>query len=410
MKALKLLPISAAVLATLGSGIAIANDSDEGFYFSGYARYGAHYAAGDEAYVAPVGALNGASAGRLGNESNGGEFQFGNKMTSDNGTNWDVAVMLEHWGDTVGLKKFYAKANNVFESQPGMTVWAGRDFHQRPQTGLNDYFWMTHDGQGGGFTDLQIGGIAFDASVVGQVDGGGTGDNGNYAFTSKLHGIGLGDVGSLSFLFNYGFASDAANGRDIEEDGAVVGNTDDFDGMTSYQLAAVMDFNHTGGWNQVILRYTDGAQDSVFMRNDDISTTMVHWEGGHDFTDKFELGYVAAYQNLTNDEKVHNRYTDTDASRTNYNAIVRPMYSWNNIHSTWVEAGYSVVDYKDDGTNSAWKATLSQNISFGEAKSGDRPMLRFYATVGDATNEVTDLADKTELDTVSVGAMFEAWW
>ncbi|MFP1497097.1 carbohydrate porin [Escherichia coli] len=29
-------------------------------------------------------------------------------------------------------------------------MWAGRDFHQRPQQGINDYFWMTHDGQGAG--------------------------------------------------------------------------------------------------------------------------------------------------------------------------------------------------------------------------------------------------------------------
>ncbi len=51
-------------------------------------------------------------------------------------------------------------------------MWAGRDFHQRPQQGLNDYFWMSHDGQGGGFKNLNLGGAKFDFGFVGQVDNG----------------------------------------------------------------------------------------------------------------------------------------------------------------------------------------------------------------------------------------------
>jgi maltoporin len=42
-------------------------------------------------------------------------------------------------------------------------------------------------------------------------------------------------------------------------------------------------------------------------------------------------------------------------------------------------------------------------------------MLRFYATVGNADNEYTGFdsnGDKvaTDIDTLTVGAMFEAWW
>ncbi|STV21598.1 maltoporin [Klebsiella pneumoniae subsp. ozaenae] len=48
-----------------------------GLKFSGYARYGAHFQTGDQKYVGVDGSYNGASAiGRLGNESNGGEFQI----------------------------------------------------------------------------------------------------------------------------------------------------------------------------------------------------------------------------------------------------------------------------------------------------------------------------------------------
>jgi maltoporin len=409
MKALKLLPISAAVLATLSTGVAIADDSEEGFYFSGYARYGLHYTDSANSYVGAEGQTIGNGVGRLGNEANGGEFQLGNRLISDNGTEWDVAVMLEHYGDDVGLKKFYAKATNVFESQPNMMVWAGRDFHQRPQAGLNDYFLMSHDGQGAGFAGLEMGGVALDASVVAQVEGSGVADSGNYALTSKLHGIDAG-VGELSFIFNYGFASEQANGKEFEDaEGDPDGTTSDFDGMNSYQIAAVWDIARDSGYDQLFVRYADGADNSVFTRNDDITTTLVHWQGQYNFNSNFELGYLAAYHNLTNDEQVHGRYDVTDATRNNYSAIVRPMYNWNNIHSTWLEAGYSLVDYKDDGENSAWKVTLSQNISFGNALSGDRPMLRFYATVGDSNDEVTG-EGYTKEDTFAIGAMWEAWW
>jgi maltoporin len=64
------------------------------------------------------------------------------------------------------------------------------------------------------------------------------------------------------------------------------------------------------------------------------------------------------------------------------------MYSCNDKHSTWFEAGYTVVDFDHDSSNTAWKATLSQNICFDDAKNSDRTMIRFYTTDGDAENKV----------------------
>ena len=75
-----------------------------------------------------------------------------------------------------------------------------------------------------------------------------------------------------------------------------------------------------------------------------------------------------------------------------------------------------MVDYDDiDATNSSWKMTLSQNMAIGP-ETWSRPMLRFYATVGNADNEYTGFDSvtgekiATDVDTVTVGAMFEAWW
>ena len=169
----------------------------DGIVFSGYARYGAHYKSGDERYV-DIG-TTGRSVGRLGNEANGGEVQLAKLFEADNGAIWDIVFMADHWeadawADDGGLsmKKMYAGVTNVFESQPELYMWAGRDFHQRPQQGLNDYFWMTHDGQGAGFNNLDFGGAKLDMGFVGQVKGGLVNDNGRYAVTAKLHSIDAG--------------------------------------------------------------------------------------------------------------------------------------------------------------------------------------------------------------------------
>ncbi|MGR5236338.1 carbohydrate porin [Vibrio alfacsensis] len=367
-----------------------------GVVFSGYARYGAHFQGSDAQTVGTAGALNANATGRLGNEGNGGEFQLAKAFKSDGGAIWDLVLMLDHWSDAswaddggVNVKKMYAGATNLFESQPDLYVWAGRDFHQRPQTDLNDYFWMMHDGQGAGFYNLNLGGAKFDFGAVAQVEGDMVGDNGRYAITSKLHSIQLGESANLNVYANYGFTSDKLKDEDVSS-------------VNAYQVAGELSM----AGQRLIVRYSDNAKDSVFDLADGQTATLVSFDGSTTLTDKAGIQYLAAYQALE---------VDGDDSRANYNVIVRPTYQWNDIHSTWLEGGYSVVDYDDiDATNSSWKMTLSQNMAIGP-ETWSRPMLRFYATVGNADNEYTGFDDNgnkvaTDVDTLTVGAMFEAWW
>lgn len=380
----------------------------DGIVFSGYARYGFHFSDDVEKYVSADGQLIGNAAGRLGNEGNGGEFQLAKGFVSDNGTIWDVVVMLEHWGDEVGLKKFYAGATNVFESQPNAYIWAGRDFHNRPQTGLNDYFWIMNDSQGAGIKNLEFGNVKFNMAAVAQVvDGGGTGDSGNYAITSKLHGINLTDALDLSLYANYGFSSKNTE-KNREDDTTCKGvdrnGTCYVDDIDSYQLA--FELNHSVGMmsNKFVTRYGNNVNNNIFNKTEDLSTLLMQLEGQLVISNQTNIEYLVGYQSLE----------DKNASqddRANYSVIVRPTYAWNNIHSTWLEAGYSLVDFDNQsGQNDAWKVTLSQNISFG-MDSGARPMLRFYAMVGDSNTEVDLTRGETgKQDTFAVGAMWEAWW
>lgn len=94
---MKLLPVAFAVTAALSSPIILAEtelldniqlddqqplvispetDIPDGIVFSGYARYGFHFSDDTEKYVSADGQLIGNATGRLGNESNGGNFNL----------------------------------------------------------------------------------------------------------------------------------------------------------------------------------------------------------------------------------------------------------------------------------------------------------------------------------------------
>jgi len=381
-----------------------------GVKFSGYARYGAHFQSGDQKYVGVDGSYNGASAiGRLGNEGNGGEFQLSKAFKGDNGAIWDVNVMFDHWGDEVNLKKAYAGVTNLLASNPNAYFWAGRDFHQRPQQGINDYFWMNHDGQGAGVKNFDIGGVQFDVAAVGSVascspevledeanpsritctGGSNVGDKGNYALTSKIHGMKVGPL-DLEIYANYGFDSKA-----IESDAR----------LKAWQGGAVLSHTYDHGINKLIARYSDNADNSVFNKTDDLTAIYASFEGSYKFSRQTQIDYLLAYHDYDNS-------ANKADNRRNYGAIVRPMHWWNDVHSTWLELGYQRVDYDDGGDNHGWKATLSQNISIAMGPEF-RPMLRFYVTGGEVDNKRTARVNGTNdstLDSFNIGAMWEAWW
>ncbi|WP_042010589.1 carbohydrate porin [Aeromonas fluvialis] len=377
--------------ATLLSDIKV----PEGIVFSGYARYGAAFQGSNAERVNTHGQLNGNATGRLGNEQNGGEFQLAKLFKSETGAVWDLVFMVDHWSDNawaddggVNVKKIYAGAVNIFESQPDLYVWAGRDFHQRPQTDINDYFWMMHDGQGGGFRNLDLGGIKLDLAAVGAVNGDYVEDSGRYALTSKLHGLKIGEA-DLSFYANYGGSSEK-----LDDDEKIAGS--------AYQVASELMW----AGQKFIMRYSHNAKDSVYDLEDEQRAMLFSLDGSIPLSEKANLQYLTAYQTLD---------VAGNESRANYNVILRPTYQWNKVHSTWFETGYNVVDYDDiDATNTSWKATLSQNIAIG-GETWSRPMIRFYTTVGNADNEYRQRDNNGKIidshdDTVTFGAMFEAWW
>ena len=342
---------------------------------------------------------------------NGGEFQLTKAFKSEKGAIWDINVMFDHWSDEVNLKKAYVGVTNVLESNPNAYIWAGRDFHQRPQQGINDYFWMNHDGQGAGVKNFDIGGVQFDVATVAQVKScspevmadesnpsritctgnSDTGDDGHYALTTKTHNIKAGPI-DVEVYANYGFDSKAVDNDkqlDAWQGGLLLSHTNSDD----------------SGVNKVILRYSDNSDNSVFNKTDGLTAIYASFEGNYKFTQQAQVEYLLAFHDYDNSK-------DKTDNRKNYGAIVRPMYFWNDVHSTWLEAGYQRVDYDQGGDNHGWKLTLSQNIAIGMGPEF-RPMLRFYVTGGQVDNKRTakvNGTDDQQLDSLNFGGMFEAWF
>ncbi len=293
-----------------------------GVKFSGYARYGAHFQSGDQKYVAVDGSYNGASAIGPGTKVTAVEFQLSKAFKSDNGAIWDVNVMIYYWGDEVNLKKAYAGVTNVLASNPDAYIWAGRDFHQRPQQAITHYFWMTHDGQGAGVKNFDIGGIKFtllsqrlnpgnpevmedetNPSRITCTGGSGTGDKGNYAVTSKIHGMKLGPLDSELYA-NYGFDSKAVEGEDK---------------LKAWQGAFVVSHSNDSGVNKVIARYSDNSDNSVYNKTDDLTATYASFEGSHKFTQQAQIEYLLAFHDYDNS-------SIKSDNRKNYGVIVRPTH------------------------------------------------------------------------------------
>jgi len=374
MKMLNSLPLACA----LASGMAIPQFAlaDDAFEFHGYARYGIQYEEDTNTRIQAVGET-GDGAGRLGNEGDGGEFKFVKNFEGDNGTQFDLGIMIEHWdaenGD-MGLKQFYAGGTNLFASQPNAYFWAGRAFHNRIQQGINDYYFSWADGQGIGVKGLELSPSV--TTELGIVEQSSLSSSTNFAFTS-ITNFKISDSVNMDVVADYGFTNNDSD----DENATLIG--------TRINI----------GDHKVYLRYSDNTENDVlnsWNRREGQSSLLATVEGSFKLSENTGLEYNTTVQDIDSD-------IETD-ERLAYNIILRPTHQWNAIHSTWVEVGYSVVDFKDEQENNdAWKVTLSQNIAVG-GFAWSRPMLRFYVTAGEETNYgVTE-------NPVILGGMFEAWW
>ncbi|WP_067518712.1 carbohydrate porin [Endozoicomonas ascidiicola] len=417
-------------LATAIAGITSQVQADYDISFNGYGRMGAGYSSDDPVQGEKKNGINVIKApesqypapGRLGNEKYGFEVGVNNKFTSDNGQVLDVYFMLEDWSqnqDEQGFPQAFVRASNVFDSQPGASVWAGKRHLGRTYMWQNDYFYLLNDGTGAGIENLNMGGALLDSALV----AGGTGNNNRYGFINKIHGIQLSDSVDMAINLNYGFAAD--DDESTESKWVVTEATKElspdqylYEKETTttkpengHQLAFNIGQNWSMGRNELHVRSSRGFRHGMMWGNadKDLKSLMFGLRGNIDFSSKFGVHYNFLHE--TNKDMTDDGAAIADETLTQL--VVTPVYKHSDIHSTRLEVGIDSLKFDDlsttkGDTNKAWRVGLEHAIqlnSFGWPS----PTLKFFVNHGEVT-EAYELTKSDKRDATTIGAMMEASW
>lgn len=144
---------------------------------------------------------------RLGNECDYViEPVFDAKVAEYEGAGWHVRLMpglYRAWGQTeFGTDELVARFGQVYAYGDKIaplangTVWAGRRFYNRLQTGINDQFLENNDGDGAGIENMDFGFTK--ASVAFMMNGRGNANNNRFAVPVRLTDIKTVTNGALS--------------------------------------------------------------------------------------------------------------------------------------------------------------------------------------------------------------------
>ncbi|SFU77015.1 maltoporin [Xenorhabdus koppenhoeferi] len=395
--------------------------------FHGYARSGIGWASrgGEQKCTQTTGAQ---SKYRLGNECETyAELKLGQELWKDGDkrfyfdTNLAYSVAQEKdWESTnPAFREANVQATNIIEWLPGATMWAGKRFYQRHDVHMIDFYYWDISGPGTGLEniDLGFGKVSFAVTRNTEAEG----SNGwitskhkgipisNDVFDIRLANLPVNAGGTLELGIDYGRAN-ARKGYQFDKDASKNG----------VMLTAEHTQSMSGGFNKFVLQY---ATDAMISSNNGRAEGASANNNGHmlrvlnhgaiSLTNKWDLMYVAMYQDIDRDNNNGNTW---------YTVGVRPMYKWTPIMSTLMEVGYdNVKSQRTKANNDQYKITLAQQWQAGDS-IWSRPAIRVFATYAKwnekwgYTNGVAyrDTAaqqfSRGKSDEFTFGAQFEAWW
>ncbi|MGD8232845.1 maltoporin LamB [Vibrio sp. TRT 1302] len=436
--------IAAAVATTLSAG-AFAADVD----FHGYARGGVGLS-GEGSHVT----YEKNKVGRLGNEDDlYAEIGLNAELYNKDDVTFNLETLVAYgqagnnnWeGNSNALRVMNVQAKGLFESDKEAVLWAGQRYYQRKDIHITDFYFLdTSGGAGGGIENLSVGGGKLSVALMHddgsqKVDDGfesvltdaGSkafanckgdkacelaieGDANNYKTVAKTKdetvsgytldlryaGINLWENANLELAVAYDFASEAKN-QNVQADDGVL-------------LTAVIGQGLSNGFNQTVLQYGTasygkqmatygggGWYDRTGGNNDADGFRIINW-GVTGLGESWELGHVVMYAQASD---------TNDGDITAYNAVVRPVYKWDENMKTVFEAGYFADETKKSGTTkdaSGSKLTVAQAWSAGSSFWA-RPEIRVYGSYF-MDHEADSFAKGTDDSEFSVGIQMEAWW
>ncbi|MEE1675068.1 carbohydrate porin [Agarivorans aestuarii] len=378
--------------------------------FSGYGRY-ALEASNDEIRTlkSDNAVVNG--PGRLGNEGNWMEFMLSQGFENGD-AKFDINVMMNTGGQSVGLAQFYGGGKGIFASQPDAYVWAGKRFYGREQAGLTDYFMLSADGSGAGVDNLDVGLGQLDLGWTQAGNGAGSETKGSANMLQlNWHDIMVSEKGALKFRFNYAFLA----GDELEVNGSQV-KIDDIKNDTAMEAFMSYRQGFDMGWVQLAGRYqTDSAALTLSnsaghnfdnVRDVDAKSYGLFVDGAVNFGEMTAMEYNVSFIDASCTDGAQTCLYGTDEGfkdHQEYSAAIRPQHHWTEYMATALEMGLQ-TSKQDSVQSDAWKVTLSQNFQVGHFM-WSRPVVRFYAVTGEVTTD-----NKPKYDLTKVGAMVEAWW
>lgn len=437
-KQVKALPLAAAISAIVFSAGAAAAEVD----FSGYVRSGLGMSGsgGDQwAYQA----TGSGSKYRLGNETDtymelglgsnlwedgDKSFRFESRMAYKTFQNKDWAAMQGHDWNEMALREAYVKGDNLFESMPGASIWAGQRFYQRQDIHMIDFYYYDVSGPGAGLENIDVGLGKLNLAWTQNNDESdfqtGHGRFVGNMFDARLNDIAVNTDGFLQLGLTYGTASENKNSE------ALRGKE-----KSGYMLTAEhTQTNFFGGFNKFVVQYATDAMSTWQMgasgktepldKDVDQSLLRIIDHGAFDLPDSnFSMSYVAMMNKLSN---------DPDTGRTWYTVGVRPQYHWNQVMSTAVELGHDRVKFDKNAsgvdagkTYKMNKVTVAQQWSAGDSVWA-RPTIRVFGTYakwndkqalngfrdGDGNFDAVAYNEKfgSSKDGFTFGVQMEAWW
>ncbi|WP_158224658.1 carbohydrate porin [Agaribacterium haliotis] len=403
---------------------------EPGFEFHGYAKGGLGISndpiLNAEAYDWAANGMNifrlagnrysDSSGGRMGNEANWLELHFNQGFTHDHDMAWGLNANIVY-GDELALDELYTQADGVFTQHSNARFWAGKRYYARVETVLNDMQALSSDGLGFGMDDLDVGAGLFSIGVTRNLYNETNLESGDMvAVSSSLRKIVLPKQIELDVFANFGtfmgpaVSDDNSNARELNPN--------------AYQLAFKL---HRGDYfnnDEFFLRYSHNTSMSITRTWQQTPSYQIgaFYQGLKHITEDYRIAYIWSHENAHFDEAARKRnYTEQVDAHWN-SLVLRNSLAWNQRTSTEIETGYEQVrftatDPAQDGTNSGYKLTVSQNLHAGSGY-WDRPVIRFFITYANMDVETLvyqhsndgEQIKMGESEATTIGAQFEAWW
>ncbi len=290
----------------------------------------------------------------------------------------------------IAVQESYAQAGNIFDSQPGMSFWAGHRFYDRHDIHINDFFYWDMSGYGAGFEgmDLEFGKLA--VAYLGTTNEPGGRDVKNHI------DVRLSDIEVPAGKLTVGVAPVLQSNV----------NADDIFGFAGTVMHTMGGF--MGGFNKFSVQFGYGAQaglQTYFGGSEDGWMLRVVEQAQIQPSQEFSLMGAAIFQ-LDNGDGV-------DGGNMWIGLGARPVFHFGKYTALSVEGGIDLVQPDGGDLNFLGKLTVAPTLKAGDSFWG-RPELRAFVTAAFWSSDLEGVvggpafADSTFGTTFGVQA--ESWW